>query len=74
MTTCSGRLLANLIYMHLRGRQEHAEKCTAEKCVPACGFEQFEQWLDAPATVFDRLADQRQQARLSQLLAGQVPG
>lgn len=70
----SGRLLCNLIYVHLRNRQEHAEKCTTERCASSCGFVQLEKWLDSPVTSFDRRADQRREERLAGLLRGEVPG
>lgn len=66
-------MLCNLLYIHLRNRLEHAEKCTAERCVNACGFVRFEQWLDAPVTKYDRAAEERRKERLSLLLAGEVP-
>jgi hypothetical protein len=59
--------------MHLRSRQEHAEKCTSERCTPSCGFVQLEQWLDTPVTVFDRRRDERQRDRLQALMRGEVP-
>jgi hypothetical protein len=69
----SGRQLCNLIYVHLRNRQEHAEKCTTERCTPSCGFVQFDQWLDSPVTAFDRRDDERRKDRLAGLLRGEVP-
>jgi hypothetical protein len=59
--------------VHLRNRQEHAEKCTNERCVAACGFVQLEQWLDTPVTVFDRRRDERQRVQLQALMRGEVP-
>jgi hypothetical protein len=59
--------------MHLRSRQEHAEKCTNERCLPACGFVKFDQWLDGPVTVWDRRQDERQRDRLQALMRGEVP-
>lgn len=59
--------------MHLRNRQDHAEKCTAERCTGSCGFVRFEQWLDEPVTVYDRRRDEQQRDRLQRLLRGDVP-
>jgi hypothetical protein len=69
----SGRQLCNLIYVHLRNRQDHAEKCTNDRCVSSCGFVQLERWLDGPVTTFDRREDHRRKDRLSALLRGEVP-
>lgn len=59
--------------MHLRSRQQHDEKCTEERCVSACGFVKFAEWLDAPVTKYDMRADARRKERLAALMRGQVP-
>ena len=66
-------MLCNLIYMHLRNRQEHGEKCTEKACGNGCGFLALESWLNAPVTAADHRADARRADRVAALMRGEIP-
>ncbi|MEU1761670.1 hypothetical protein [Micromonospora sp. NPDC005652] len=60
------------MYVHLRQRQEHGEKCTAKACGSDCGFQRFEEWLRTPVTEADAAEDARIKARAAVVLAGDI--
>lgn len=66
-------MACNLIFIHLRSRLEHADKCTARACVDGCGFERFEEWLNAPLLSSDVRHDERVRDRADALLRGEIP-
>ncbi|MER7164495.1 hypothetical protein ABT336_00230 [Micromonospora sp. NPDC000207] len=61
------------MYVHLRGRQEHGERCTDRACETGCGYRRLEDWLAGPLTAADVRAEERYRQRREALWRGEIP-
>lgn len=63
----------NEVYLHLRSRLTHHDRCTAARCFSSCDYLAFHQYLDAPLLSAEVEAADLHKQRLDRLARGDIP-
>lgn len=68
----SGRLLASIVFRHLRGPLRHEQEC-AERCAAGCGVRELDEALGAPVLPSEVAQAKREEQRFIALSRGEFP-